>query len=135
MKPQGRNVCVIFMISIKQQTLSWTFPSLSFFRDVHQWGTCTLCLLLDRVRRPCGGLEKFFPPVPQRCCGCSFDAEEIFHISHGINLHRVSNIQWTPYWPAPRSIHEGMDWMAKSVNDEVCAQTPLVCLFGTCHDS
>ena len=27
---------------------------------------------LGRVRRPCRGLEKFSPPVLQRCYGCSF---------------------------------------------------------------
>ena len=40
---------------------------------------------LGRVRRPCRGLEKFFPPVLQRCYGGSFDAQEIVHTSHSIN--------------------------------------------------
>ena len=31
---------------------------------------------LDRVRRPCRGLEKFFPPVLQRCYSCSSVAQE-----------------------------------------------------------
>ena len=39
---------------------------------------------LGRVRRPCRGLEKFFPPVLQRCYGCSFHAQEIVHTSHGM---------------------------------------------------
>ena len=39
---------------------------------------------LGRVRRLCRGLEKFFPPVLQRCYGCSFDAQEIVHTSHGM---------------------------------------------------
>ena len=39
---------------------------------------------LGRVRRPCRGLEKFFPPVLQRCYGCSFDAQEIVHTGHGM---------------------------------------------------
>ena len=39
---------------------------------------------LGRVRRPCRGLEKFFRPVLQRCYGCSFDAQEIVHTSHGM---------------------------------------------------
>ena len=38
---------------------------------------------LGRVRRPCRGLEKFFPPVLQRYYGCSFDAQEIVHTGHG----------------------------------------------------
>ena len=39
---------------------------------------------LVRVRRPCRGLEKFFPPVLQRCYGCSFHAQEIVHTGHGM---------------------------------------------------
>ena len=39
---------------------------------------------LGRVRRPCRGLEKFFPPVLQRCDGCSFHAQEIVHTGHGM---------------------------------------------------
>ena len=39
---------------------------------------------LGRVRRPCRGLEKFFPPVLQRCYGCNFDAQEIVHTGHGM---------------------------------------------------
>ena len=39
---------------------------------------------LGRVRRPCRGLEKFFPPVLQRCYGCSFHAQEIVHTGHGM---------------------------------------------------
>ena len=39
---------------------------------------------LVRVRRPCRELEKFFPPVLQRCYGCSFHAQEIVHTGHGM---------------------------------------------------
>ena len=39
---------------------------------------------LGRVQRLCRGLEKFFPPVLQRCYGCSFDAQEIVHTGHGM---------------------------------------------------
>ena len=39
---------------------------------------------LVRVRRPCRGLEKFFPPVLQRCYGCSFHAQEIVYTGHGM---------------------------------------------------
>ena len=39
---------------------------------------------LGRVRRPSRGKEKFFPPILQRCYGCSFDAHEIVHTGHGI---------------------------------------------------
>ena len=39
---------------------------------------------LGRVRRPCRGQEKFFPPVLQRCYGCSFHAQEIVHTGHGM---------------------------------------------------
>ena len=39
---------------------------------------------LVRVGRPCRGLEKFFPPVVQRCYGCSFHAREIVHTGHGM---------------------------------------------------
>ena len=39
---------------------------------------------LGRARRPCRGLEKFFPPVLQRCYGCSFDSQEIVHTGHGM---------------------------------------------------
>ena len=47
------------------------------------------CLVLftpspGRVRRPSRGLEKFFPPVLQRCYGCSFDTQEILHAGHGM---------------------------------------------------
>ena len=70
---------------------SWfPFPSFSFpHADLY------LRVLLDslhvlfipslvRVRRPCRGLEKFFPPVLQRCYGCSFHAQEIVHTGHGM---------------------------------------------------
>ena len=39
---------------------------------------------LGHVRRPFRGLQKFFPPVLQRCYGCSFDAQEIVHSGHGM---------------------------------------------------
>ena len=39
---------------------------------------------LVRVRRPCRGLEKFFPPVLQRCYVCSFHAQDIVHTGHGM---------------------------------------------------
>ena len=39
---------------------------------------------LGRVRRPCRGLEKFFPPVLQRCYSCSSDAQEIVPTGRGM---------------------------------------------------
>ena len=58
------------------------------FQAVQVWQRAKILILfipsLVRVRRPCRGLEKFFPPVLQRCYGCSFHAQEIVHTGHGM---------------------------------------------------
>ena len=53
-------------------------------KSMRQFCYVLFILSLVRVRRPCRGLEKFFPPVLQRCYGCSFHAQEIVHTGHGM---------------------------------------------------
>ena len=65
-----------------QPSSSWSSPSTLIGRNPSQYVLFIPSLV--RVRRPCRGLEKFFPPVLQRCYGCSFHAQEIVHTGHGM---------------------------------------------------
>ena len=85
-------IYALFVLS----TVPWTVVPHFFVRCLHipsiqqitKWkkdeGLVLFTPSLGRVRRPCRGLEKFFPPVLQRCYGCSFDAQEIVHTGHGM---------------------------------------------------
>ena len=65
--------CVFQLLPGTKNTISWSSLTSPLFLFTPSLG---------RVRRPCRGQEKFFPPVLQRCYGCSFDAQEIIHTGH-----------------------------------------------------
>ena len=65
---------------------NYKFSYATQFRKLHfSWFANVLFTSsLGRVRRPCRGQEKVFPPVLQRCYGCSFDAQKIVHTGPGM---------------------------------------------------
>ena len=74
---------VIYLLKIGQLSL-YSIDCTQYHPLLHSSIVFCFTPSLGRVRRLCRGLEKFSPPVLQRCYGCSFDAQEIVHTGHGI---------------------------------------------------